>query len=47
MGISRGLCGLKGYIDEFTFMQSITTINIIICGKKNPVCWSETALSRR
>lgn len=35
-----------GYVAEFTFMQSITTINIIICGKNNPACWSETALSQ-
>lgn len=37
--------GWKGYIDNFPFMQSITLINIIICGKNNSAWWSETALT--
>lgn len=41
----KAVWGWKGYIDDFPFMQSITLINIIICGKNNPAWWSETALA--
>ena len=37
-GISVLSGGKGGYINEFTFMQSITAINIIITSSNNSVC---------